>query len=92
MSPVFLSDRATLTFAPARDRDGARVVMVTWHQGEPIEWSEHMVLTAFDVRLLRDYCDAWLACADSRRAPIARLVRTLRARGVPRRGASRARR
>jgi hypothetical protein len=92
MPPVFLSDRATLTFAPARDGNGARVVMVTWHQGEEIEWSERMTLTALDVRLLRDYCDAWLACANTGRPPGARLVRTLRAPGVPRRGASRPRR
>lgn len=85
---MFLSDRATLTFALARDRDGARVVMVTWHQGEAVEWSERMMLTAFDVRLLRDYCEAWLACANARRPSGARLARTPRARRVRRRGPS----
>ncbi len=65
---MFLSERATLTLAPARDADGSRVVVVSWHQGES-EWTEQMSLTAFDVTLLRDFCSAWLRIEDDPEPP-----------------------
>lgn len=63
-APVFLSDKATITLAPGRDRDGERVVVVTWHQGEEIDWTEQIELTELDVTRLRDFCSAWLALED----------------------------
>lgn len=60
-APVFLSDKATVTIAPGRDERGERVVVVTWHQGEEIDWTEQIELTELDVERLRDFCSAWLA-------------------------------
>jgi hypothetical protein len=59
-APVFLSHKATLTFASGRDESAARVVVVTWHQGEEIDWTEQIELTELDVERLRDFCSAWL--------------------------------
>jgi hypothetical protein len=59
-APVFLSDKATLTLSATRDESGERVVLVTWHQGEEIDWTEQMELTTVDVARLRDFCSAWL--------------------------------
>jgi len=60
-APIYLSDTAAITFAPARDERGAGVVVVSWHQGSlEIDWTEQMELTAKDVVQLRDFCAAWL--------------------------------
>jgi hypothetical protein len=59
-APVFLSDKATLTFSSMRDEHGERVVLVTWHQGEEIDWTEQIELSELDVARLRDFCSAWL--------------------------------
>ena len=63
-APVFLSDKATLTFSSIRDSAGERVLLVTWHQGEEIDWTEQMELTTEDVARLRDFCSAWLGLVE----------------------------
>ncbi len=62
LAPVFLSDKATLTFSSTRDSAGERVLLVSWHQGErDIDWTGQMELTELDVERLRDFFAAWLA-------------------------------
>lgn len=63
-APVFLSEKATLTFASGRDIAGARVIVVTWHQGEEIDWTEQIELTELDIARLREFCAAWLGLVE----------------------------
>lgn len=63
-APVFLSDKATLTFSSVRDESGERVLLVSWHQGEEIDWTEQMELSTTDVERLRDFCNVWLVLGD----------------------------
>lgn len=70
--PAFMSDKATLVFSSTRDETGERVLLVSWHQGEPgndsvsdcesgPSWTGQMQLTELDVERARDFFDAWLA-------------------------------
>lgn len=64
---MFLSDKATLVLSATRDEHGERVVLVTWHQGEPsngngdVHFSGQIELTELDAERARDFLDAWLA-------------------------------
>lgn len=65
-APVFLSDKATLVLSATRDESGERVVLVSWHQGEPsndgsVHFSGQIELTELDAERARDFLDAWLA-------------------------------
>lgn len=64
-APVFLSDKATLVLSATRDEHGERVVLVSWHQGEPsndgVSYSGQIELTELDAERARDFLDAWLA-------------------------------